>query len=99
MSLCLFALFITSAFICVGACIGLVLHLKLLGQLLLGLGVCALVAGSAVFGAIATLHSFEDVRSTHVNDGRNDVILTLRLGPFHYSRRIEQKPETSEPSE
>ena len=98
MSLCLFALLITSAFICVGANIGLFLRMELLGQLLLGLGVCVLVACSAVFGAIATLHSFEDVRSTHINDGRDDVILTLRLGPFHYSRRIAQEPETSEPS-
>lgn len=65
---------------CLGARIG--------GTVLAGIGMMIAMMGAMFFGAVLMLHALDGATTATVHDGRNDIIITLKLGPFSYSRVI-----------
>lgn len=68
---------------CIGARIG--------GMVLAGIGMTIAMMGAMFLGAVLMLHALDGATTATVHDGRNDIIVTLKLGPFSYSRTIESK--------
>lgn len=56
--------------------------LGLLGKCMAGLGICMLVVTSLFCGGILLLQGLEHAKMRHIHDGKEDVIITLKLGPF-----------------
>ena len=68
---------------CIGAHIG--------GMVLAGIGMTIAMMGAVFFGAMLMLHALDGATTATVHDGRNDIIVTLKLGPFSYSRTIRSE--------
>ncbi len=86
--------------LCIGlSFIGLVfahlLNCKLAGCVLAGLAIIGVTFGAVLFGAVGVIHSLERCEARHIMDGRDEVIVGLRLGPFSYSRALPLAKETN----
>lgn len=70
-----------------GWCLAAAFNQGFLGKFLTAIAALMLVAGTAVWGAILGLHSLTG-KIEQIPDGKNDVMITLRLGPFTYTRIV-----------
>ena len=68
-----------------GQCLGF----RTAGIILSGMGVALALMVSMVFGAMVMLHSLEGGVVHRVDDGRDELIIGLKLGPFSYEKVIE----------
>lgn len=60
--------------------------LRLLG----GMGMICIILGTFFLGGIAFIHGLEGGHIVHIKDGKREIIMTLCLGPFKYSRVIPE---------
>lgn len=67
---------------CLGARIG--------GIILAGIGMVISMMGAMFFGAMLMLHVLDGATTATIHDGRKDLIITLKLGPFSYSRVVSK---------
>ena len=59
-----------------------------IGFVLAGLAMIGVTFGAVVFGAVGVIHALKGCNVQHIQDGRNEVIVVLCLGPFSYRRTL-----------
>ncbi|MEG2173453.1 MAG: hypothetical protein RRY29_09375 [Desulfovibrionaceae bacterium] len=62
--------------------------LGLLGKSMAALGLCMLVVTSLFCGGILILQGLEHAKIRHINDGKEDVSIVLKLGPFSMTQNV-----------
>ncbi len=72
----------------IGFVAAVILNCKPLGCLLAGLAMIGVTFGAVVFGAVGVIHALKGCNVQHIQDGRNEVIVVLCLGPFSYRRTL-----------
>ena len=70
----------------IGFAFAAVLGWKNMGCLLAGAAMIGVTFGAFLLGSVGMLHALERSETRYVSDGKDAVIVTLRLGPFKYSR-------------
>ena len=75
----------------IGMMFGQCLGFRSAGIILSGMGVALALMLSMFFGAMVMLHALDGATTATVHDGRTDIIINLKLGPFSYSRTIDNK--------
>lgn len=81
-------LFVGMLFGTLGMMFGNCLGFRIVGIVLSALGVTLAMMCSMFFGSMLMLHALDGATTATVHDGRNDTIISLKLGPFSYSRVI-----------
>ena len=72
----------------VGSLLANLLNCKAAGYVSAGLAMIGVTFGAVLFGAVGILHSLEGCEVRHIRDGREEIIIELRLGPFSYRRSL-----------
>lgn len=84
-------LFVGMLFGVLGILFGNCLGFRIVGIILSGMGVALAMMCSMFFGSVLMLHALDGATTATIHDGRTDTIITLKLGPFSYSRTIDSK--------
>lgn len=74
----------------IGMMFGQCLGFRSAGIVLSGMGVALALMLSMFFGAMVMVHALDGAVITKVYDGKQHLIIGLRLGPFTYNREIPE---------
>lgn len=70
-----------------GLCFAIVFGLGTVGKILSVIAIFMLITASVSFGNVVLMQAFTG-EVQHILDGKDDIILTLKVGPFSYTRIV-----------
>ena len=74
----------------IGIMFGQCLGFRSAGIILSGMGVALAMMCSMFFGSILVIHAMDGAIISKVYDGKQHLIIGLKLGPFSYNREIPE---------
>lgn len=89
-SVWMYGLLVGMIFGSLGMMFGQCLGFRSAGIILSGMGVALALMLSILFGAMLMVHAMDGAIVAKVYDGKQHLIIGLKLGPFTYSREIPE---------